>query len=286
MSKLHPSPLLKSAKMLFLEPIHDDEMGEVKLYDPVPMGDDDDEEGPIMETPMHYRARKQSLSVILKEFVQAPKSLLVSGVLATLCILILTISSFTIHTPGSFVRIRTLSQQNSLQPDFVDAGEGPSPELGGTKRCGSFPSQAEQYGCVFDLMNYGFTAPECFYQDLYEEALATGPWPWYIGENLTLPLPQDVEILKRSVETWTQIRYHYQHCVYTMKIIARAVEDDDILVPQEIARDYHRNHCENLVGRYEAGEWGNGEVMNTWIRMLYNPCVRLSEINNEDVGYA
>ncbi|KAK6613032.1 hypothetical protein H4I95_01376 [Botrytis cinerea] len=269
-----------------MKPIHDDEMGEVKLYDAVPMGDDDDEEGPIMEPPC-ITGHESKVSAWFCENSFKHQSRSSFQEFSPHCVFSSSLSraSQSIRQ-AHFVRIRTLSQQNSLQPDFVDRGEGPSPELGGTKRCGSFPSQAEQYGCVFDLMNYGFTAPECFYQDLYEEALATGPWPWYIGENLTLPLPQDVEILKRSVETWTQIKYHYQHCVYTMKIIARAVEDDDILVPQEIARDYHRNHCENLVGRYESGEWGNGEVMNTWIRMLYNPCVRLSEINNEDVGYA
>jgi hypothetical protein len=237
-------------------------MGE-KLYDQVPLVDEDDEDGPIMENPMHHRSQKKSLRVIWRE-----------------CI----IASFTVHTPGSYVIFLTLSKQHSLQPDFVDAGEGPL-ELGGTTRCGSFPSQAESCGCVFDLMNYGFTAPECFYEDLYEEALGTGPWPWYIGENLTLPLPQDVNILMRSVEVWTEIKYHYEHCKYTQKIMVRAVEDDDILVPQEIARDYHRNYCTDL-GRFERGDWGTGEKMNTWIRMLYNPCGRLSEINKESVGFA
>jgi len=267
-----------------MKPLHDDEMG-AKLYDQVPLVDEDDEDGPIMEKSMHYHPQKRSLRAIWQECIQAPKTLLAACILSILCLIILTTASFTIHTPGSFVVFRTLSQQHSLQPDFIDAGEGPL-ELAGTTRCGSFPSQAVQFGCVFDLMNYGFTASECFYEDLYEEALATGPWEWYIGENLTLPLPQDVEVLKRSVEVWTQIEYHYEHCKYTQKIVARAVENDDILVPQEIARDYHRNHCDDLMGRFESGEWGKGEILNTWIRMLYNPCVRLSEINNESVGFA
>ncbi|TVY42161.1 hypothetical protein LSUB1_G001936 [Lachnellula subtilissima] len=267
-----------------MQSLQDNDMSE-KLYDQVPLVDEDDEDGPIMENPMHHRSQKKSLRMIWRECIQAPKTLIVAGSLVTLCIFILTIASFTVHTPGSYVIFRTLSQQHSLQPDFVDAGEGPL-ELAGTTRCGSFPSQAVQYGCVFDLMNYGFTAPECFYEDLYEESLATGPWPWYIGENLTLPLPQDVNILMRSVEVWTQIKYHYEHCKYTQKIVARAVENDDILVPQEIARDYHREHCTDLVGRYEQGTWGTGEVMNTWIRMLYNPCVRLSDINKESIDFA
>lgn len=249
----------------------------------MPLAEESDDEGPIMENPKQYRPQKKSLRMVLREYTQMPTRLIVTASVTILCFLILTITSFTVHTPGSFVVFRTFSQENSLQPDYVDFGGGPI-ELAGTDRCGSFPSQAEHNGCIFDVMNYGFTAPECFYQDLYDEAIAKGPWPWYIGENLTLSVPQEPALLMRSVEVWTNIAYHYQHCKYTQKIIARAVEDDNILVPQEIARDYHRNHCKDLVGRYERGEWGNGEKMATWIRMLYNPCARLSEINSEKVG--
>jgi hypothetical protein len=237
-----------------------------------------------MENSMLYFSRQKRLRLIWKSFIEAQRSIIVAGMLAMLCLLVLAISTYTVLRTTSKVVVRTLSQQHSLQPDFIDAIGGPL-EMAGSMRCGSFPSQAEELGCIFDLMNYGFTPPECFYEDLYQEALSKGPWPWYIDGRFNVSLPQDDTILMRSVDVWSNMQYHYEHCKYTQKVVARALHDDSALIPQYFAHDIHRDHCIELIGRYESGGWGTGDRVNTWIRMKYNPCVRLSEINKKSLKF-
>lgn len=68
---------------------------------------------------------------------------------------------------------------------------------------------------------------------------------------------------------------------YAFAQLRRAAEDDDFLIPQELASEGHTRHCEkvladpdgkadNILPPYES---------STCVRSVYNPCIRLSEAN-------
>ena len=211
---------------------------------------------------------------IWRDCLEAPKSLIVTTALLTIVAIIVVVSSFTVHTPGSYVHYLTPSQKNTPRPNFKDPHGGPI-ELAGTYRCGSFPSEAKSLGCVFDIMNYGWTASECYYEDLAKEALSHGPWRWFLDPAGTVEIPQDPQVLGRAVEIWTELGYHIEHCKYTQRLMQRAEEDDKVSVPQELAQRNHTKHCNGLV---EEPQTASLHKVNTWVRTLYNPCIRLSEL--------
>lgn len=90
----------------------------------------------------------------------------------------------------------------------------------------------------------------------------------------TVEIPQDAQVLGRAVEIWTELGYHLEHCKYTQQILARAKLDDSTTVPQELASPGHTKHCHDLVNTNKKSPL----LVNTWVRTLYNPCVRLSDI--------
>ncbi|QKX63210.1 uncharacterized protein TRUGW13939_10379 [Talaromyces rugulosus] len=171
---------------------------------------------------------------------------MVATCFATSILLLITITSFTGHKPGSYVRLYTVSQQNAFQPEHLDSFGGPM-ELGGTYRCGSYPSEAKSLGCVFDLMNFGWTAPECYYEGVSVPGIAEGPYKFYLDKNLTVEIPQDVALSGRVVDVYTTRHYHGEHCKWSQAVVALAKEDGNILIPQVIAQQNHTIHCQHYI---------------------------------------
>jgi hypothetical protein len=61
-----------------------------------------------------------------------------------------------------------------------------------TNGCGTSAKEAAVSGCIFDLMNYGWTPPTCYDHDLSNSSLSSGPWKWYYDKNATQPIEQHV----------------------------------------------------------------------------------------------
>ncbi|KAJ5770659.1 uncharacterized protein N7511_002710 [Penicillium nucicola] len=210
---------------------------------------------------------------IWTRIVETPRALVVATCFATTVLLLIVITSFTVHKPGSYVRMYTLSQQNALQPEYRDSFGGPM-ELGGTYRCGSYPSEAKSLGCVFDLMNFGWTAPECYYEEISTAGIAKGPYKFYLDEDLTVEIPQDVALSGRVVDVYTTRHYHREHCIWSQAVLALAMKDDNVLIPQVIAQQNHTAHCQHYV---EESQGKPMEKVDTWTRVVYNSCIKLSE---------
>ena len=210
---------------------------------------------------------------IWTRLVETPRELTVATCLAATVLLLVVITSFTVHVPGSYARMYTLSQQNSLQPEYIDPFGGPM-ELGGSRHCGSYPSEAESLGCVFDVMNFGWTAPECYYEGLSAKGISRGPYSFYLDANLTVEIPQDVTASGRVVDVYTTRHYHREHCKWSQAVLALARGDDDFLVPQVIAQQNHTAHCQHYIKQSQAEPW---EEVDTWTRVVYNSCIRLFE---------
>lgn len=213
-------------------------------------------------------------------FTKTQKTPLVVGILVFIVLCIVVVSSFTNHVPGSWVKFQTVAQEASLQPDYKDAHGGPM-ELGGSQPCGSYPTQAQDLGCVFDMMNFGWTPPECYYEDISSKFFARGPWRWYLDTNMTVEIPQRYASLGRVVEVYTTRGYHIEHCKWAEAMVKLAEENDDVLIPGVLAPLAHRTHCPMLI---EESDGKPLEEVTTWTRMVYNSCVRLSEVNVTSVS--
>ncbi|KAL8791651.1 MAG: hypothetical protein Q9195_005734 [Heterodermia aff. obscurata] len=211
-----------------------------------------------------------------RRFTTTHKTPLIASLLALLVLLTVTITSFTTHTPGSYVHLTSLAQRNALQPSYNDASGGPI-ELGGSHRCGSNPTQASSLGCVFDLMNFGWVAPECFHAAISSKALETaGPFTWYLDAELRVEVPQEVVAMGRVTEVYTTRAQHRAHCAWAAEVLGLAERDAEVRVPQVLATEGHPEHCRGWMEK--NGDKDMAEV-RTWARVTYNPCVTLKEVN-------
>jgi len=178
----------------------------IPTYERVSLDEDLNEDTPIVE-------KSRWVKLIATDGNRTSKRILVLAAITIILMAGLIVASFTNHIPGKYVRVETISQHNTFRPDFKDGDNGPI-ELAGNYRCGSFPSEARDRNCTFDFMSYGYTAPECFYPDLYEEALAAGSWKWYFDPEATLEVPQDPRIMMSVVELYGELGWQIEHCKY------------------------------------------------------------------------
>ena len=140
----------------------------------------------------------------------------------------------------------------------------------GVLDCGESPAEARAKGCFFDIMTYAWTPLACYEEDLAEEALRTGPWPWYLDKNATQEIPQDPAILGGIQEVWTTYDYHASHCLYAAKLVHRAALRGGFLL-QEVEEWNHTTHCHALLTNRTLDPTG----VNTRIIMDWNKCIKL-----------
>src|ERR1700710_576865 len=219
------------------------------------------------------------LGRIWLDFIRVPKTLIATSILASAVLLVIIFSSLTIHTPGSYIHLHTMEQKNSLQPHYIDPN-GPM-ELGGTWRCGSYPSQAKALGCIFDIMGFGWTPPECYYENVSKDGLSKGPWKWYLDKNLTIDVPQEYVNSGRIVEVYAARSYHTEQCKWSEVLIQLAENDETMLLPRVLA---NREYAENCMR--SKGLIGNSlEEVMVRTRVVYNSCVKISEADTTVLYY-
>lgn len=142
-----------------------------------------------------------------------------------------------------------------------------------TPGCGNNPTEAKKNGCIFDVMNYAWTPPQCYDKVASEEALSRGPWKWYLDKNATIPVPggQDLERLAFETEVWTEHSYHVAHCLYALKLVHRGAMSGQLLL-KEVGSWNHTLHCDDLLQKTGT----SGDDVNTWVRTLYQPCIKFT----------
>ncbi|KAF2018579.1 hypothetical protein BU24DRAFT_475640 [Aaosphaeria arxii CBS 175.79] len=147
-------------------------------------------------------------------------------------------------------------------------------------KCGPTVAEAKAQGCVFDLLNYSWTPPACYDKELSEEMMeeefkARGPWRWYLADNFTQEIPQDVEDLGTRKQVYVEHRYHVLHCLGTWRTLHRSVMDGRPgLVPDSI--DYgHTTHCTQFI-RDSALDYGEKPKQET-VALVFSGCVRTGD---------
>jgi hypothetical protein len=137
--------------------------------------------------------------------------------------------------------------------------------------CGSTAAEAKERGCVFDLMNFGWTPAECYNEQLAQESLQNGPWKFFYDEAATKPIPgnQDTELLSVTETVWSSLEFHVAHCVYTWKQMHQSVTVGRPL-PDALLSFHHTSHCSDLILSYKD----NGESLSR-TDLKFRPCVAL-----------
>lgn len=220
--------------------------------------------------PLHEGIERTRLPQALTDM---PKAALGLATLVSTFMAVAIISSLLRHTPGSYIKVLTISQVHVPRP-FLDTADWPL-EAAGSNRCGTFPAEAKSRNCTFDLMHYSYTAPDCYYPDLAMQALASGPWSWYLDADEKLEIPQELDMLSRVAEVFVQWDYFRVRCLYLRSMVERAKQNDSFLVPQELIWNSSQNDCQ-AVWDNDAG-WESNNRSLIVARLTYNPCVRLSD---------
>lgn len=146
------------------------------------------------------------------------------------------------------------------------------PEEYSSASCGSTPDEAISRGCVFDLMNYAWTPPECYSSQLLNESLALyfEPWKWYSSRSRTpdTEVLQDSEVLSRMETVYGDHAYHVAHCLYMWRTLQWALFGNLTKLQHHYATFEHQGHCIELLSREQRND-----AKHATIHLEYVKCV-------------
>ncbi|KAF9696964.1 hypothetical protein EKO04_005065 [Ascochyta lentis] len=139
------------------------------------------------------------------------------------------------------------------------------------EHCGNSPEEAQELGCVWDLMSFGWIHPRCFKPDESQMWLEKyGPWKWYYDLNATQEIaPEDLTTTGR---VYTEQGYHVVHCLYIFKLLHMAGMSGHIVTDEAIPLA-HTQHCVDMIS---APKYTDFKHVNTRVDMLFARCVTLN----------
>ncbi|KZF21983.1 hypothetical protein L228DRAFT_268489 [Xylona heveae TC161] len=144
-----------------------------------------------------------------------------------------------------------------------------------TAHCGTTPEEAQDRGCFWDIMSFGWMHPSCFDQEESARwAAEYGPWEWYTERpsNATDLRPLTADELPHTPVVWTTQGYHVQHCLYVLKMIHLAAMAESPVSNEGIELG-HTDHCTKLIANPELVDYGE---VNTRVHLLFVQCVTLT----------
>ncbi len=89
-----------------------------------------------------------------------------------------------------------------------------------------------------------------------------------------MEIAHDVALSGRVVDVYTARHYYREHCKWSQAVLAQAKEDDNVLIPEVIAQQSHTAHCQHYIKESQGKPM---EKVDTWTRVVYNSCIKLSE---------
>ncbi|KIW09344.1 uncharacterized protein PV09_00245 [Verruconis gallopava] len=144
----------------------------------------------------------------------------------------------------------------------------------GLVSCGSSPAEAKAMGCIFDVMSFAWTPPQCYDHETSQMYLnRNGPWIFYLDHNATQPLEFDT--LSEHEVVWTEHSYHIVHCLYAWERGHMAMnKGKGTLIPSELGSIDHTRHCVDLLD--DVGEAAApAKKVNAIAYLVYDSCREL-----------
>ncbi|KAK7424186.1 hypothetical protein QQZ08_008674 [Neonectria magnoliae] len=140
--------------------------------------------------------------------------------------------------------------------------------------CGTNANEAMALGCIFDYMNFSWQPKECYYPDLDQKhsdlMRKEAPVRWWADANLTMPLPDDADVLKMYEEVWIERRFHYKHCMYSWDLLHYSYDTGKPL--PDLMSYKHSLHCAHVLDKAIQKDTG-GELLIEHAVTWYSGCV-------------
>ena len=205
-------------------------------------------------------------------------SCIISAITATLVLVLLLVS-----TKGQPIKVikeaamTTFSMSHKVPVPLHGHGphdHGSSHSNSGLVTCGSSPAEAKAMGCVFDVMSFAWTPPQCYDHETSQMYLnRNGPWIFYLDHNATQPL--EFDSLSDHEIVWTEHSYHIVHCLYAWERGHMAMNmGKGTLIPGEMGSINHTRHCVDLLD--DVGEAAApAKKVNAIAYLVYDSCREL-----------
>jgi hypothetical protein len=243
---------------------------------------DHGEEEAFLEKPNSTRKKQSRYSRWLSRFSccllnASVISCIISAITASLVLVLLLVS--TKGQPIKVIKETAMSTFSSNKAPVPLHGHGPhdhgsSHSNPGVVACGSSPAEARSMGCIFDVMSFAWTPPQCYDHEVSQMYLQrNGPWIFYLDHNATQPLEFDT--LSDYEIVWTEHSYHIVHCLYAWERGHLAMNiGKGTFLPGEMGSINHTRHCVDLLD--DIGDAAApAKKVNAIAYLVYDSCTEL-----------
>ena len=150
--------------------------------------------------------------------------------------------------------------------------------------CGKSAEEARSNGCIYEPMQRSWIPPECYFSepsDEYEDPFSNRQW--FLDENFTQPATEDTLVRLRRGDNITAYThyFHDEHCLYSWRKLALAVEYGKTVIESKTADLAHSAHCsKSLARKIVLAESGHsfpfeGFPAYSTSPVMFQTCVRL-----------
>ncbi|KAI0431332.1 hypothetical protein F5Y09DRAFT_197251 [Xylaria sp. FL1042] len=145
---------------------------------------------------------------------------------------------------------------------------GNGTELVSVGKCSPGWKEAEEAGCVYDLVLSTWMHPRCFNEEMHEKykvILREMNFKYWLEPEMINEIPLDAVETGHHGWVWTDGRFHHLHCAYALERIQAAMTSEPIVLDTICRNQDHLHHCLQYNGN---PEWEDVKALNT--TRIYN----------------
>lgn len=127
------------------------------------------------------------------------------------------------------------------------------PEVPDNTFCGRTPEDAIMNGCHYEPMLSSWVPDACYFIDAQQDYDVFSDLSWFADPFLRQPLNETEMLdLRRGFysHVYTTWQYHDEHCLYTWRKLAMAMEQRLPLIDSKTADEEHSQHCAKITRNY------------------------------------
>ncbi|KAI1176852.1 hypothetical protein F4777DRAFT_544568 [Nemania sp. FL0916] len=128
--------------------------------------------------------------------------------------------------------------------------------------------EAEEAGCVYDLVLSTWMHPRCFNEEMHEKykvILRDMNFTYWLEPEMINEIPLEAVETGEHGWVWTDGRFHHLHCAYALERIHTALMNDPLVLDTICRNEDHLHHCLWYNGN---PEWADVKAPNT--TRIYN----------------
>ncbi|PMD17887.1 hypothetical protein NA56DRAFT_751903 [Hyaloscypha hepaticicola] len=137
--------------------------------------------------------------------------------------------------------------------------------------CGDTAETALARGCMFDNLTISWETPECYHSDIVSSFFSIHDWKFY-NDSLGTPIPPTTSITDGHQRWNVKWDFHFTHCVYTWKMMQKAVFERRPLADNILDLE-HTRHCMEMLLE-KRFPWDD---IHTLVHVKWPKCARFEE---------